>query len=61
MFRIKCLGCGKILESKYTHDFQQCSCENETFADGGGKYYSRYGGRNMDLIEILEEEQVKST
>src|SRR5690606_464187 len=34
------------------HDFQQCSCSNETFVDGGlGFVYIRYGGKDLDKIQ----------
>jgi len=56
MGKVRCLKCSEILESKFRHDFQQCSCENETFVDGGNDYL-RYGGMNMNLIEILGEEE----
>jgi hypothetical protein len=52
--KIKCLGCGQILESKHRHDFQQCDCENQTFTDGGTEYFRR-GGKNLDLIEDVSE------
>ena len=54
MSKIKCLQCGKILESKFRHDFQQCSCPNQTFVDGGSDY-CRYGGIDPTKIEFLPE------
>lgn len=54
MSKLKCLQCGTILESKYTHDFQQCDCPNSTMIDGGNDYL-RYGGVDMTKIEILED------
>lgn len=32
---VKCLMCNTILESKYRHNYVQCSCPNQTFTDGG--------------------------
>lgn len=55
MGKVQCLSCGKILESKHRHDFRKCSCENETFVDGGDDYM-RIGGKDLAKIEILEEE-----
>lgn len=49
---IKCLKCGDVLESKYRHDFQMCSCHS-VFVDGG-KDYCRVGG-NLGDIEFLTE------
>lgn len=34
------LVCKQILENKFRHDFQQCSCKNKTFTDGGNNYGS---------------------
>lgn len=55
---IRCKICGDIIESRSTHDFQQCSC-GATFVDGGHEYV-RIGGE-LDNIEILTEyEEVPS-
>ena len=60
MGRIKCLECGAILESKYRHDFQSCmgrdgkGCPNGTFVDGGNVYL-RMGGKDLDKIKIIQE------
>lgn len=51
---IKCLQCNTVLESKYGHDFQQCSCSNQAFVDGG-TVYVRLGAVDLDLIENLSE------
>jgi len=37
MTKIKCTLCGEILESKYRHDYVECSCKS-TFIDGGSDY-----------------------
>ena len=57
MGRVKCLVCGKILESKTRHDFVSCWCENETFVDGGNDY-TRIGGKDLNKIQILRDESV---
>ena len=54
MGKIQCLVCGEILESKYRHDFQMCKCPNQTFVDGGDSYM-RAGGKNLDKIKIVAE------
>lgn len=51
--KIRCLKCGGELESKFRHDFKKCSCDNETFVDGGNDYF-RYGCINIDLIEYYD-------
>lgn len=51
---IKCLKCGDIIESKYRHDFVQCSC-GSCFVDGGLNY-CRVGG-DLESIEVLTEYQ----
>ena len=55
----KCLMCNTILESKYIHNYVQCSCPNQTFTDGG-LGYQRRGGKDLNLIEDLCEYQVMS-
>lgn len=47
--RIRCNKCGDIIESKYTHDFVQCSC-GQCFVDGGHDYM-RVSGDYTDLSE----------
>ena len=54
--RIKCLNCGEILESKHVHDFQQCSCDNSSFVDGGQEY-RRTGGKDLTLIQVIDDEE----
>ncbi len=56
---IKCLECGEVLESKSVHDFVRCSCENQTFLDGGDEY-GRYGGMDMDKIQIIDSTTINS-
>lgn len=53
MSKVQCLECMEILESEYTHDFQQCSCPNQTFVDGGSAYI-RCGGVDLEKIIVLE-------
>jgi len=47
----KCLKCGDVVESKFTHDFQPCSC-GAIFVDGGLSY-CRIGYEDRTLIEVL--------
>lgn len=47
---VTCLLCGEVLVSNYTHDYKQCSCENETMVDGGLSYV-RYGGKDLDKVK----------
>ena len=58
MGKVKCLNCGKVLESKYRHDFQSCDCENQTFVDGGNDY-CRYGGMDMSKVKVLVDEDLE--
>ncbi len=37
MSKVRCPFCGDIIESKYRHDFQECSCK-KTFIDGRNDY-----------------------
>lgn len=45
-----CLECGEKLISRHRHDFQSCSCENETYVDGGLDYI-RVGGKDLNKIQ----------
>ena len=54
MSKIQCLECGKVLESKHTHDWRSCGCKNSTFIDGGNDYL-RCGGFSLEPILVLEE------
>lgn len=35
--KIRCKLCNTVIESKFTHDFQTCSC-GKVFIDGGYEY-----------------------
>lgn len=47
---VVCLICGEHLVSRHRHDFQQCSCENGSFTDGGYDY-QRWGGKDLEAIQ----------
>lgn len=51
--KIRCNICGDIIESKYTHDFVECSC-GRVFVDGGLSY-ARRGFQEPDDYEELSE------
>lgn len=51
---VRCIACGSVLESKYRHNYVQCSCPNETACDGGLEY-QRTLGKDSSLIENLCE------
>jgi hypothetical protein len=55
-YKIKCLNCEDVLESKHRHDFKRCRCENQAFIDGG-KDCCRIGAMNLDLIIVLGDEE----
>jgi hypothetical protein len=46
----RCLRCGSLVESKFTHDWQECKC-GAIFVDGGQSYLRRGG----DLKNLKEE------
>lgn len=50
---IQCKFCNDIIESKYTHDFVQCSCKR-VFVDGGKSYLRRGFQQPDDYIELSE-------
>ena len=41
-----------VLESKTTHDFVMCKCDNQTHVDGGYDYM-KVGGVDLNLIKIF--------
>lgn len=47
----KCLICGEIIFSNYTHDFQECKC-GSCFVDGGQEYF-RCGYKNLKDFRIV--------
>lgn len=47
---VKCLNCDEVLISHHNHDFNICTCLNQTMIDGGYSY-TRYGGVDMNLVE----------
>jgi hypothetical protein len=49
----RCLLCGDVIESKYRHDFVECSC-GEIFVDGG-KDYLRRGAKDFDNFIDMSE------
>ena len=51
---VKCLVCNSVLESKYRHNYVQCSCPNEVATDGG-LVYQRILAKDLDLVENLCE------
>jgi formylmethanofuran dehydrogenase subunit C len=51
----RCMLCGDIIESKYRHDWQSCSC-GEIFVDGGLDYLRRGANDFKNLIEMSESE-----
>ena len=54
--KLKCLECGKIIESKHRHDFVKCGCKNEAFVDGGYDYF-RYGAMDIERVEVVKGER----
>ena len=51
--RCRCRKCGSVIESRFTHDFQECAC-GAIFTDGGTSYIRR-GAEDPSLIEDLSE------
>jgi hypothetical protein len=56
MSKVQCLECGEILESKHRHDFHQCSCQNQTFVDGGSDYI-RCGGVDLSKVYVIANDK----
>ena len=59
--KIKCKKCGDVIESKYRHDFEICSCWDEEgngcAVDGGLDYLRRLGSSWEDLSEYSDEKE----
>lgn len=57
--KVKCKKCNDVIQSKYTHHFVYCSCEN-VFVDGGSSYF-RCGGDFFkdDSAQVWSEEVEK--
>lgn len=53
----RCKLCGDIIESKYTHNFVECSC-GKCSVDGGLSYLRRCGDP-MFFEELSESVEVK--
>ena len=51
---IKCVYCGDVIESKYTHDFKYCSC-GTVAVDGGLSYLKRCFKSSPDEFIDLSE------
>jgi len=57
----KCLLCGDIIESKYTHDYVTCKCGNLS-VDGGQDYFKRslvHGLDSYKELNLLKDEENK--
>ncbi len=56
----RCKLCGDIIESKYTHDCEECKC-GEIYVDGGKDYIHTGAKNSIDNVELLTEyEEVDS-
>lgn len=53
----KCVRCGDIIESTYTHDFVTCSC-GKVSVDGGKSYLRRCFNTPDDYVDLSEYEEV---
>ena len=53
--KIRCKKCGDIIESKFRHDFVQCSC-GAVSVDGGTDYLARSFPGNLENPEEAYEE-----
>lgn len=51
--KAKCKLCNSIIESKYRHDYVECSC-GEISVDGGKDYLKR-GAKNFENFIDLSE------
>lgn len=57
---IMCGSCGDVLLSIDRHHFNQCSCQNETYLDGGA-VYQRIGGADLSkVVHVLVDMKSKA-
>ena len=47
---VTCLECGETLISRSTHDYNTCSCPQQTSVDGGLSY-GKYGGKDLNKVQ----------
>lgn len=56
----KCKKCGDIIESKFRHDFVECSC-GSIFVDGGHDYIRRGGDQfdeDFDHENMIDDDRI---
>ena len=53
--RIKCLHCGDVIQSHYTHDWWNCTC-GAIFIDGGTDYTRIQGHQDVDFVFTDDDE-----
>lgn len=58
---IQCKHCGDVIESKYTHDYQECSC-GMCAVDGGCEYLRRCykNSPEEDYIDLSETKEISN-
>lgn len=55
--RIRCVHCGDVIESEYTHDFKMCCC-GRVFVDGGHAYLRRGFTEKGDFEDLSEVQTI---
>jgi len=56
--RIQCLLCNEIIESKFTHDYQTCSCGNVSV--DGGQEYCKVSSKTIKWKPYNDEDELKN-
>ncbi len=52
--KVKCKICGDIIESKSTHDFVRCKCD-EIFVDGGMDYCRVGAKTSIENVMVMDD------
>lgn len=56
MNKVRCLNCGKVLHSRFSHDFVMCNCEEKKriCIDGGDAYHKFLCGPEARWVKITK-------
>lgn len=53
--RVRCVGCGDVIQSEYRHDYRRCKC-GATAIDGGDWYTRIAWSNEVGFPEEVEDD-----